>query len=202
MRDVPFTVWTASRRDFDQILGSLSAFRGQRDVAHLHHPMAIEEFGDSALVILDPQETVAAYLFGMIVSAKHRGYVHVVAVREDQRGRGHARRLYARFAELATTRGCQEIKAITSPENAGSIAFHESIGMHGREIPDYSGPGRTRIVFSRDLTPAPTAHPPPIERLILRPAAAEDVADILSFWNVAAEDTRSSPRPPRRLGLR
>lgn len=75
----------ATRRDFDEIVSSLSEFWGERDVAHLHHPTAIDEFGDSALVISDPQGPVAAYLFGMIVSEKRLGYVHVVAVPDDQR---------------------------------------------------------------------------------------------------------------------
>ena len=140
----------ATRRDFDEILGSLRSFWGDREVAHLHHPMAIEEFGDSAIVIADRSATVAAYLFGMIVTAKRRGYVHVVATRDDH---GHARRLYERFTELAVTRGCGEIKAITSPANHGSIAFHESVGMRGREVPDYAGPGQARIVFTRDVGP-------------------------------------------------
>lgn len=83
----------ATRRDFAEIVESLSDFWGHRDVAQLHHPTAIERFSDSALVIHDAHGRVAAYLFGMIVNAKRLGYVHVVAVRDDQRGRGHAWRL-------------------------------------------------------------------------------------------------------------
>ncbi len=141
----------ATRQDFTEIVTSLSAFWGERDDAHLHHPMAIEEFGASALVIPDPHGRVAAYLFGMIVSDKRRGYIHVVAVREDQRGHGHGRCLYDAFSQLAASRGCRELKAITSSTNTGSIGFHKSIGFHSREITDYSGPGRARIVFSREL---------------------------------------------------
>lgn len=43
---------------------------------------------------------------------------------------------------------------MTQPSNAASIAFHESIGMRWQEIPDYSGPGRHRVIFHRDLKPA------------------------------------------------
>jgi hypothetical protein len=31
----------ATRQDFAEIIGSLPAFWGERDVAHLHHPTAI-----------------------------------------------------------------------------------------------------------------------------------------------------------------
>jgi ribosomal protein S18 acetylase RimI-like enzyme len=179
---------TATRQDFAEIVSSLREFWGERDVAHLHHPTAIEEFGDSALVIHDPEGRVAAYLFGMIVSEKRLGYVHVVAVREDQRGHGHGRRLYDAFCEVAAARGCQQVKAITTPTNASSIAFHESIGMRAREISDYAGPDRPRVVFSRELQPAASPPDPPIPGVVLRAAALGDIDNILEFWRKAAED--------------
>jgi ribosomal protein S18 acetylase RimI-like enzyme len=193
---VPTGPRTATRQDFEQIVSSLSDFWGDREVAHLHHPTAIEEFGDAALVICDPQGRVAAYLFGMIVGQQRLGYVHVVAVRDDRRGNGYGRRLYDTFCELAAARGCTRIKSITAPGNAGSIAFHESIGMRAREIPDYSGPGRARVIFSADLQPAAGPTSPPIPGVILRAAAAGDINDILEFWRLAAEDTdRPVDRP-------
>lgn len=187
----------ATRRDFAEILGSLSAFWGERDMTHLHHPTAVEEFGDSALVIHDSAGRVAAYLFGMILSARRLGYVHVVAVRDDQRGHGHGRSLYRAFADLAAADGCSRIKAITTPDNTESIAFHQSIGMDAREIPDYSGPGRPRIVLSRDLD-SPTRTPdPPIAGVVLRAATIDDIDNVLDFWRLAAEDTdRPADRRP------
>jgi ribosomal protein S18 acetylase RimI-like enzyme len=184
----------ATRDDFAQIISSLSDFWGQRDVGHLHHPTAIEEFGDSALVIQDQDGRVAAYLFGMIVAHKRVGYVHVVAVRHDYRGRGLGRKLYEALTELATARGCTISKAITTASNTDSIAFHESIGMRSHEEPDYSGPGQARVVFTRALRTA-TLPTPPIDGLELRAATREDVDQLLEFWRVAAED---SDRPTDR----
>lgn len=95
--------------------------------------------------------------------------MHVVAVRDDQRGNGHGRRLYDAFCELAAARGCTGMEAITTPSNATSIAFHESIGMRSREIPDYSGPGRPLIIFVREpATPGQTR--PPLPGVIFVPA--------------------------------
>ena len=179
----------ATRREFVEIVESLPKFWGERDIRHLHHPTAIEEFGDGALVVRDDRARVAAYLFGMIVTAKRLGYVHAVAVREDQRRHGHARRLYAGFAELALARGCTAIKAITTPTNLGSVAFHESIGMQAEQIADYAGPGRARIVFRRELPSSIRITEPPVAGLVLRAAAPEDVDALLDFWQVAAEDT-------------
>jgi ribosomal protein S18 acetylase RimI-like enzyme len=156
--------------------------------------MAIEEFGDSALVVHDPDGRVAAYLFGMIVDHKRVGYVHVVAVRQDGRGRGMGRALYEAFAQLAAARGCTSIKAITTAGNNDSVAFHESIGMRSHEEPDYSGPGQARVVFTRAL-PVPALSTPPIAGLELRAATGGDVEQLLKFWQLAAED---SDRPADR----
>ena len=144
----------ATKADFDQIVDRLADFWAERDVSALHHPMFIDEFADGALVIRDADGAVAAYLFGLILPERRLGYVHVVAVRQDQRGRGLARLLYERFGRLARERGCRRLKAITTPGNAGSIAFHRGLGMEAVEVPDYSGPGRPRVVFSAELDAA------------------------------------------------
>jgi predicted GNAT superfamily acetyltransferase len=73
---------------------------------------------------------------------------------------GLARRLYEHFEKVARQHGCKGLKAITSPVNTGSIAFHKSIGMMpiGKDmengvpvIRDYSGPGKHRVVFIKEL---------------------------------------------------
>ncbi len=110
--------------------------------------MFVHEFGDGALVIRDARAAVAAYLFGFFVPDRGLAYVHLVAVREDQRGQGLARRLYERFWTLSGERGCTWMKAIARPENATSVAFHHALGLDSEQVPDYSGPGRARIVFS------------------------------------------------------
>jgi len=145
-----------TKDDFDAITRNLAAFWGERDPVDLHHPMFVHEFVDGALVIRDAQAAVAAYLFGFFVPDRGLAYVHLVAVREDQRGKGLARQLYARFWMLARERGCTSMKAIARPENTTSIAFHHALGLDSTEAPDYSGPGRARIVFSGQPIPGLT----------------------------------------------
>jgi GNAT superfamily N-acetyltransferase len=145
----------ARKADFDAIVACLPMFWGERDPVELHHPMFVHEFGDGALVIRDEQSEVAAYLFGFFQPERRLAYVHIVAVREDRRGQGLARSLYESFRRLALERGCEQIKAIARPENAASIAFHRDMGMEAVEVPDYSGPGGARVVFSASLTSPP-----------------------------------------------
>ncbi|MBN1967528.1 MAG: GNAT family N-acetyltransferase [Anaerolineae bacterium] len=87
-------------------------------------------------------------------------YVHLIAVHADRRGLGLGRQLYAHFLAFARAHGCTAIKAITTPTNQESIAFHQRLGMsllgdaEQDGVPvmrDYSGPGLDRVVFHLPL---------------------------------------------------
>jgi L-amino acid N-acyltransferase YncA len=78
------------------------------------------------------------------------GYVHLVAIRDDARGSGLGRRLYAAFADAARGEGALRLKAITSVGNTGSIAFHRRLGFEVAIVDDYNGPGQAMAVFHRD----------------------------------------------------
>jgi GNAT superfamily N-acetyltransferase len=136
--------------DYMTIVSSLEDFWGERDVRHLHHPLFVRELGDTSLVLRDPHGTINAYLFGFVAPSRV-GYVHVVGVRSSRRREGLARALYSAFTRLALARGAVILKAITTPTNAGSIAFHHSLGMAATEVADYAGPGQARMVFCRRL---------------------------------------------------
>jgi ribosomal protein S18 acetylase RimI-like enzyme len=133
----------ATPADYAELMGSLPAFWGERDLRALHHPMFIHEFGEHSLVIRAPSGELAAYLLGFVAGSV--GYIHLVGVRDTYRRRGLARTLYAAFEERA--RGATSFKAITTPANAGSIAFHRALGFTATVVPDYSGPGADRVVF-------------------------------------------------------
>jgi ribosomal protein S18 acetylase RimI-like enzyme len=151
-----------TKHDYDQIVSELSDFWGHDRNRALHHPMFVNEFADCAFVIRD-QETVVAYLFGFIAHAEPVAYVHLVAVRPSHRHLGLARQLYDHFTRFAVSRGCTQLRAITNPENAGSIRFHQSLGFHLEGVPNaegvpvvkgYGGPGVDRVLFRKSLAGA------------------------------------------------
>jgi hypothetical protein len=142
-------------QDYNQILDDLPEFWDGRDTRHLHHPMLVREFGNSAFVIRDSARVVA-YLFGFIAQTEPVGYLHLIAVRASARRQRLGEMLVAHFADFARHHGCKHIKAITTPANAGSIAFHKSLGVEllgepdAGSIPvirDYAGSGQPRVVF-------------------------------------------------------
>ncbi len=140
----------ATIEDLQAIVASLADFWGERDTAGLHQALYVHEFGETALVIHDAHGHASAYLLGF-VSPAQVGYIHVVAVRRDHRGRGLARVLYEEFEALARARGATALKAITSPGNETSVAFHRALGFSASVLAGYSVSGEPRIVFRRVL---------------------------------------------------
>ena len=148
-----------TKADFEQILTEITDFWGDERTLFLHHPMFFHEFGDSAFVLKEDGRVIG-YLFGFISQSEPVGYVHAIGVRITNQRQGLGRQLYNHFTEFARSKGCQELKALTSPGNSNSIAFHKRIGMelHGEPneegipvVKDYSGPGIDRVVFRKKI---------------------------------------------------
>ena len=78
-----------------------------------------------------------------------------------ERGSGLGRLLYEAFFAAAEARGCVLVRAITSPVNRGSVAFHQRMGFQLERgdaetdgIPfssGYDGHGGDRVRFIRSL---------------------------------------------------
>jgi GNAT superfamily N-acetyltransferase len=148
-----------TRRDFDEILTDHGLFWDSDLTLQLHHPIFLNEFGDTAYVLREDGRVIA-YLLGFFAQTGPVAYVHLVAVRRGFRGRGLARRLYAHFAGVARRKGCKRLKATAAPTNSASIGFHRSIGMQMSGAADEAGivvekgylkPGTDRVVYLMEL---------------------------------------------------
>jgi len=149
-----------SPKDFQSITSDIIEFwDSDRTLVH-HHPFLIYEFGNTAFVIKD-NGVIAAYLLGFYSQTEKTAYVHLIGVRQEYQRQGLGQKLYSHFIELAKKHGCTKIKAITSPPNKQSIAFHtQKIGMTMKGelntdgikiIKNYSGNNKDRVVFERDI---------------------------------------------------
>lgn len=152
-------ILNCNHSDFLQILTEIEDFWGNNRTLSYHHPMFVNEFGNTSFVIKN-NERIIAYLFGFISQTEQVGYVHLVAVRQKHQSKGLGKLLYKHFIAYLKSIGIQNLKAITTPTNEKSINFHLSIGMKmtGIEnengikvIKDYSGLGQDRVVFKMSL---------------------------------------------------
>ncbi|AYC37032.1 MULTISPECIES: GNAT family N-acetyltransferase [Streptomyces] len=135
--------------DLHQVLADHARYWGERDLRALHLTALVKEFGSTCLVAR-AEDGIRGYLFGF-VTPDRTGYVHLIATRDDTRGTGLGRTLYEAFTAAARSQGAVRLKAITTPANTGSLAFHRSLGFQDRLVEDYDGPDRPRVVFTRDL---------------------------------------------------
>lgn len=145
--------------DFHQVLQDFDQFWDREAVRAFHHPMFVREFADTAFAIRDG-ELIIAYLFGFFPPSGRFAYVHLVGVRESHRRQGLASQLYSHFEAMARDKGCRYLKAITTPQNMTSIAFHTGSGfeLQGDDvvdevkvIKDYAGIGQHRVVMLKEL---------------------------------------------------
>ena len=138
------------KADYDQIVGVIDQWWGGPTSA-LAHPMFFYELGRLARVV-EAEGSLAGFLLGFVCpSVRQVGYVHLVGIAPDFRRRGVARLLYSSFEEDCRREGCQGLKAITTLGNEGSVRFHQALGWSVAEVEDYAGPGRVRVVFTKDL---------------------------------------------------
>ena len=148
-----------TKADFDQIINDIADFWGNDRTLSRHNHIFYYEFGNTAYVVKEG-EKVIGYLLGFFSQTTPTAYVQFIGVRQSHQKKGIGRRLYEHFTDIARERGCEELKAVTSPTNKGSVAFHRSIGMEQYGEPDedgtpvirdYGGPGIHRVLFKKKI---------------------------------------------------
>ena len=138
-----------TKADYDEIVQVIDRWWGGPTTA-LAHPIFFYELGRLARVV-ENDGLLVGFLLGFICPDASVGYVHLVGIHPDYRRRGVAKLLYTAFEEDCAREGCRRLKAITTAGNEGSVRFHEALGWSMAETEDYAGPGRLRIVFTKDL---------------------------------------------------
>lgn len=141
---------TATADDYDRIASVVNDWWG-RDVLSGLPRLFLQHFHATSLIAEDPQ--LVGFLVGFVSPGQpDEAYVHYVGVHPQHRQHGLARRLYQHFTSEASDAGCSRVRAITSPTNLGSIAFHRRMGFDVSEpVSGYNGPGSEMVTFSRFL---------------------------------------------------
>ena len=146
-----FEIRPASAADYDAIAVVADDWWGRPILPGLPR-LFLDHFHRTSLVAEGPGG-LAGFLVGILSpSQPEEAYIHFVGVRPDTRGSGLARTLYERFFALAREHDRHLVKAITSPVNEASIAFHRRLGFAVQgPVADYNGPGRDFVTFQRAI---------------------------------------------------
>jgi GNAT superfamily N-acetyltransferase len=120
------------------------------DTRPLHHPVWFHQFGGFGALARTAEGEDVGYVLG-VVTADRLAYLHLLAVREDHRRSGLARRLCGWFDDLAASTGARGVQAVTRPGNEPALRLHRALGASEHLSADHAGPGADRIVLTRFL---------------------------------------------------
>ncbi|NSC20861.1 GNAT family N-acetyltransferase [Streptomyces albus subsp. chlorinus] len=146
------TVRPARPEDYDTVIAVVDDWWGRpasRDLTRVF----LDHFHATSLIAEEPGGALAGFLIGFLSpSESGQAYIHFSGVAPHLRRSGLARDLYERFFARAREDGRTVVKAITSPVNTRSIAFHTALGFTASDpVPDYDGPSLDRVVFRKEL---------------------------------------------------
>jgi ribosomal protein S18 acetylase RimI-like enzyme len=151
--------------DFAPVLAVVDEWWGGRDMTGMLPRLFFDHFAGTSFAADRGgarDGALAGFLVGFVSQSQPgEAYIHFVGVHPAERGHGLGRRLHGTFFDAARARGCTRVRAVTSPVNTGSVAFHRRMGFRlepGDAQVDgvavatgYDGPGQDRVRFVRDL---------------------------------------------------
>lgn len=146
------TIRDAEPDDHARVIAVLDEWWGGRQMGDMLPRLFFVHFRGTSFVAERDGE-LAGFLVGFLSQSQpDAAYVHFVGVSPDERGSGLGRDLYERFFTAVRAEGRTRVSCVTSPRNAGSLAFHQAIGFEpGPPKAGYDGPGEDRVVLTRSL---------------------------------------------------
>ena len=140
----------AEPADYLRVTVVVDEWWGGRQMAAMLPKLFFVHFRDTSFVAED-DGAIAGFLCGFrSQSFEDEAYIHFVGVDPERRGAGIARSLYERFFEAIAPRTI--VRAVTSPVNERSIAFHRALGFEAElREDDYDGRGEARVLLVKRL---------------------------------------------------
>jgi ribosomal protein S18 acetylase RimI-like enzyme len=136
----------AEPHDYVAVIGVVDGWWGGRAMAAMLPKLFFVHFRDTSFVA-EEDGRVVAFLCGFRSQTyDDEAYIHFVGVDPALRGRGLARELYERFFDAIRPRTV--VRAVTSPVNEASVAFHRTLGFEVERVDeDYDGRGEARVLL-------------------------------------------------------
>src|SRR5262245_58680991 len=140
----------AEPADYTRVVAVVDEWWGGRRMAAMLPKFFFVHFRDTSFVAEDDAE-LAGFLCGFRSQTfDDEPYIHFAGVAPTHRGSGVGRELYARFFEVVAPRTV--MRAVTSPVNEGSIAFHRALGFEVERVDgDHDGRGETRVLLLKEI---------------------------------------------------
>jgi ribosomal protein S18 acetylase RimI-like enzyme len=140
----------AEPADYARVIDVVDEWWGGRPMAAMLPKLFFVHFRDTSFVAED-DEGLAGFLCGFRSQTyADEAYIHFVGVDPRTRGSGLGRALYERFFAAVAPRTV--VRAVTSPVNERSVAFHQALGFEIDSVDeDYDGRGEARVLLVKRL---------------------------------------------------
>jgi ribosomal protein S18 acetylase RimI-like enzyme len=155
-----------SAGDYASVIQVIDGWWDNRPMASMLPRLFFIHFQKSSFIVEDKGKRIGFLIGFRSQTHPRQGYIHFVGVDPQYRTRGIGRLLYLRFFALMREWGCTEVHSVTSPQNTGSIVFHQKLNFTiepGDAIADgiaittdYDGRGGARVLFKKQLGPDET----------------------------------------------
>ena len=140
----------AEPRDYAEVIGVVDEWWGGRSMAAMLPKLFFVHFHDTSFVA-EEDGRIVGFLCGFRSQTfDDEAYIHFVGVDPSFRGSGVGRELYERFFTAVAPRTV--VRAVTSPVNERSVAFHTAMGFEIERVDDdYDGRGEARVLLRKLL---------------------------------------------------
>jgi ribosomal protein S18 acetylase RimI-like enzyme len=140
----------ADPADYGRAIAVVDEWWGGRAMAPMLPKLFFVHFRDTSFVA-EHGGRLAGFLCGFRSQTyEDEAYVHFIGVDPTQRVKGLGRALYEQFFAAVRPRGT--VRAVTSPANERSLAFHRALGFEVERVEDdYDGRGEARALLVKRL---------------------------------------------------
>ncbi|WP_371068539.1 N-acetyltransferase family protein [Sediminibacillus sp. JSM 1682029] len=148
-------------QDYEKISPLINQWWGGRNMEEKLPKLFFVHFQPTSFIV-EEDGVIIAFLIGFLSQTNtEEAYIHFVGVDPEYRNRHIGTQLYERFFQTASSYDRSVIKAVTSPINKASIAYHTRLGfavetgdkqIDGIDIhSNYDGNKKDRVLFCKKL---------------------------------------------------
>ncbi|MBB6453157.1 ribosomal protein S18 acetylase RimI-like enzyme [Salirhabdus euzebyi] len=148
--------------DYNVISPLINEWWGGRQMADMLPKLFFVHFQNTSFVA-EKNGEIIGFLIGFLSQTNSReAYIHFVGVHPEFRQHNIGKKLYQHFFTIVKENGRNVVRAVTSPVNKTSIAFHTKMGFEieqgSKEVDgisvfaDYDGPNQDRVLFTKTIS--------------------------------------------------
>lgn len=147
--------------DYDIISPLINEWWGGRQMSDMLPKLFFVHFKNTSFIAEHDGEIVGFLIGFLSQSEKDAAYIHFVGVNPDYRKMQFGKQLYHKFFIEVQKHDRSVVRAVTSPVNKGSIAYHKKMGFEVEKgdkdvdgvsvFTNYDGLNQDRVLFVKKM---------------------------------------------------